>query len=482
MARAAGGMTQARAQKLLEGPILTSLITLAAPIMLMNIIQSGYSLIDAFWVGRLGGAAVAAVSVSFPVIFLCIAVGAGFSTAGSTLIAQYFGARKTDMVDHVAAQSLLMAFAVAACLGAIGFFAAPYILRLMGVAPDVFDGALGFMRVSFVGLVFNFCIFMFQSLMRAVGETTLPIYIAIGSVIVNFVLNPVFIFGWGPIPALGVMGSALTTLLAQFLGAIFVAAVLLSGKFGIHLRVKDFKPDFTYIKRAFFLGAPASAEMSMRALGMAVLTFIIASFGTMAIASYGVVSNVLNVAMIPAMGLSMAVATLAGQNIGAGNVDRAGEIGRLGAWLGFWMLTGFGVISFLFAHHVLAFFVPNDQGVIDGGAHFLRTMALVWGCIGIQFALTGVIRAAGDMVTPLLISLVSQWVLHFPLAYVLSNHTALGVDGIWWAFPVTNIAAALVTVAIYLRGDWKKKRLIDEDDKLVNKVTEESISEEGFRQ
>ncbi len=484
MARAEGrpgeSRSDARARALLEGPILKSLLTLAAPVMLMNVIQSGYQLIDAFWVGRLGGAAVAAVSVSFPVIFLCISLGTGFSMAGSTLIAQYFGARKTDQVNHVAAQSLLMAVLVAGVLGLIGFIAAPGILRLIGVEPEVYDGALGFMRVSFAGMVFTFSAFMFQSLMRAVGELTIPIYISIGSIILNFILNPIFIFGWGPIPAFGVMGSAMTTLMAQSLAAAAVLAVLLSGKFGIHLRWKDFTPDFTYIKRAFFLGAPASAEMSMRALGMAVLTFIITSFGTLAIASYGVVSNVLNVVMIPAFGLSMAVSTLAGQNIGAGNIDRAGEIGRLGAVLGFGLLFSFGALAFLFAHHFVAFFVPNDGDVIEGGAHLMRIMAFFWCTVGVQFALTGVLRAAGDMVTPLVISLVSQWVLQFPLAYVLSKHTALGVDGIWWAFPIANVATTLVTIAIYLRGDWKKRRLIDSDAKLVKEVNE-TLGEEGFR-
>jgi putative MATE family efflux protein len=472
----------ARALKLLEGPILTSLITLAAPIMLMNILQSANSLIDAFWVGRLGAAAVAAVSVSFPIMFLSLAAGAGFATAGSTLIAQYFGARKIDMVSHVAAQSLLMVTFVALVLGVIGFLAAPGVLHLMGVISNVHDAALGFMRVSFCGIVFSFSAFMFQAILRAVGETTIPILVALGSMLLNFALNPVFIFGWGPIPAFGVMGSAMTTVLAQALGAAIVLGVLLSGRFGIHLRWDDFKPDFAYFKRAFFLGAPASVEMSMRALGMTVLTFIITGFGTLAIASYGVVSNVLNVVIIPAMGLSMAVATLAGQNIGAGNINRAGEIGRLGAVLGFGMLTAFGVFAFAFAHHFIAFFVPNDSDVIENGARLLRIMCLFWGCIGIQFALTGVLRASGNMMTPLVISIVSQWVLQFPLAYVLSANAGLGVSGVWWAFPVTNVVTALITVAVYLRGDWKKKRLIDEDERLIKQVAEETLSEEGFRQ
>src|SRR3954468_19152363 len=133
---------------LLEGPILRSLLTLAIPIAVANILQAAYQLIDAFWVGRLGGSAVAAVSVSTPIMFLTIALGAGLAIAGSTLIAQYFGARNHDMVDHVAAQTLVMVFLVSVILGTLGYVAAPTILRLMGVTPEVYGGALGFMRVS----------------------------------------------------------------------------------------------------------------------------------------------------------------------------------------------------------------------------------------------------------------------------------------------------------------------------------------------
>src|ERR1043165_1928308 len=137
-------------QRLLEGPIIKSLLSLAVPIALANILQAAYQLIDAYWVGRLGGSAVAAVSVTTPVMFLTIGLGAGLALAGSTLIAQYFGARNQEMVDHVAAQTLLMIFLVSVILGTAGYFAAPGILHLMGVASDVYPGALGFMRISFV--------------------------------------------------------------------------------------------------------------------------------------------------------------------------------------------------------------------------------------------------------------------------------------------------------------------------------------------
>jgi putative MATE family efflux protein len=467
--------------RLLEGSIGRSLLSLAVPIALANVLQAAYQLIDAFWVGRLGGSAVAAVSVSTPIMFLTIGLGAGMAIAGSTLVAQYFGARNQDMVDHVAAQTLVMVVLASVVLGAAGYVAAPGILRLMGVAPDVYRGAVGFMRVSFVGLVFNFFFFMFQSLMRGVGEAKLPVFIVFGTVMLNFVLDPLFIFGWGPIPAMGVMGAAVATVGTQSIAALVGLTVLLRGRYGIHLAWRDFVPDPTYIKRAFLLGFPASIEQSARALGLTVLTFLIASFGTLTVAAYGVGSTILQVVMIPAMGLSMSVSTLVGQNIGAGNIDRASRIGRLGGWMGFWILTGLGAIAFLTAPRLVAIFVPNDPDVIAAGATYLRIMALTWGFIGAQFSMTGVLRASGNMLTTMMLTLVSQWVLQFPLAYLLSMHTSLKILGIWWAFPISNVLITLITGAVYAKGDWKKKRLMRPDDVLADRVATEIMVEEGTR-
>ena len=143
-------------QKLLEGPIMASLLKLAIPIMVANVLQAAYQLVDAFWVGRLGGTAVAAVSVSTPVIFLTMALGLGLAIAGSNLIAQYFGASNQKMVNHVSAQTLLMVLSISITLATIGYLLSPLFLHALGVAPNVYDGALGFMRISFIGLVFNF--------------------------------------------------------------------------------------------------------------------------------------------------------------------------------------------------------------------------------------------------------------------------------------------------------------------------------------
>jgi putative MATE family efflux protein len=473
-------MPQDRQKLFLEGPIGRALVRLAIPIVLGNVLQTGYQLTDAFWVGRLGAAAVAAVSVSFPVTFLVIALGAGLAMAAATLSAQYMGAGRPDMVNHVAAQTMMMVAVTSVFLGAAGYLLAPYLLALLGVAPDVYSGALGFMRVSFVGIIFVFLYAMFQALMRGVGQTRVPLLIVLGTVTLNFILDQLFIFGWGPLPAHGVMGAALATLVTQALAAALGIAIFLRGRHGIQLAWRGLRPDLPYIKRAFFLGLPGSIELSARGMGPMVMSFLAASFGTLTIAAYGVGTNVLQFLTIPAMGLSMAVSTLVGQNMGAGNIERATRVTVLGAAASFVLLSLAGILAFLFAPAIVAFFVPEDPQVITQGAGFIRIMSLAWGGIGLQLCIVAAFRASGNMLMAMVIALVSQWMFQFPLAYILSKHTVLQAAGLWWSFPIANIGVAIVSVCWFAHGGWKKTRLTEES-RQVAKVAQETIAEEGIR-
>ncbi|WP_041521568.1 MATE family efflux transporter [Gilvimarinus agarilyticus] len=473
-------MAQDRRTLFLNGSICRALFVLAAPIVMANVLQAGYQITDAFWVGRLGAEAVAAVSVSMPVTFLVIAIGSGLAMAGATLTAQYMGAGRQDRVNHVAAQTMLMVTITSVLLGGLGFVLAPYFLALLGVAPEVYQGALGFMRVSFIGVIFVFIFFMFQSLMRGVGETRIPLLIVLVTVILNFGLDPLLIFGWGPIPALGVQGAAGATLITQCLAASAGLLVMLRGRHGIALSWQLFRPDFNYIKKAFFLGFPGSVELSTRSLGLMVMSFLAASFGTLTIAAYGIGSNILQLVTIPAMGLSMSVSTLVGQNIGAGNLQRAAQITKLGVLIGGASLTVLGVCAYFTAPAIVAFFVPDDPNVIREGAHFIQVMALAWGGIAVQLCIASAFRASGNMVNAMVLALLAQWMFQFPVAYVLSKHTTLGASGIWWSLPVTNIAVALVSVCWFARGSWKHTR-ITEDEQQTLQVTRETLAEEGFR-
>src|SRR6185312_16331989 len=237
--------------RLLEGSIPRALFLLAVPIMGANILQVAYQVVDAFWVGRLGAAAIASVSITLPVMFVLIALGMGFAIAGTTLIAQYTGARNHQMVDHVAAQTLLTIVAISIVLGAVGYALVPWLLREMGVAQAVFDGASAFMRVMFMALPLTFIYAMAQGLMRGVGEVRAPLIIVATTVVINFVLDPVLIFGKFGMPAWGVAGAAVATLISQAVAAAVALRLLFAGRYGIHLNWRDFKPDFAFMKRAF---------------------------------------------------------------------------------------------------------------------------------------------------------------------------------------------------------------------------------------
>jgi putative MATE family efflux protein len=275
-------------------------------------------------------------------------------------------------------------------------------------------------------------------------------------------------------------GAAYATLATQTLAAVIGLAALLTGKYGIHLQWRDFRPDWVFVRRTFVLGFPATIEQSARGLGMTVMTFLIATFGTVALAAYGVITNVFMFVLIPAMGLSMATSALVGQHIGAGKIERATQISHLSAAIAFVSLTIIGVLLFVFAHATVAFFVPTDPAVIETGARFLRIFSLSFGFLGLQLSLIGVFRAAGQMVVTMALALVSQWVLQFPLAYILGKHTAGGLDSMWWAFPAATVTSTVLAVVLFLKGDWKHGQLTHEAA-VAEKVTEEILIEEGVR-
>jgi len=448
--------------KLTEGSILKSLVILSVPIIFANILQTAYQLTDTFWVGRLGTVAVAAVSISFPVIFLIISLGSGLAMAGTILISQYKGREDKKAIDHVTSQTLFMVILVSLALSVIGYLLSPFLIKLMGAEMDVFANAVSYMKISFVGMVFMFTFMVFQSLMRGVGDVKTPAFIVLGTVLLNLILDPLFIFGYGFIPAYGVTGAAVATIGTQGLAAVIGIVMLIRGKRQIQLHLGDLKPDIPLIKKMVKIGFPASIEHSTRALGMAIMTFLVATFGTLTLAAYGIGSRLLSFIIIPALGLSMATATLVGQNIGAGKIDRADRIVKLSAQVSFIVLTFAGILTFFFAEPISAFFIPGELTAIASSAMFIKIMALSFGFIGIQMALTGAFRGSGNTLMSMVLSIVSLWVLQFPLAYILSKHANFAEVGIWMAFPIANVVAALITIIWFSRGTWKHKKLIEE--------------------
>lgn len=452
------------------------LLGIAIPIVLANILQSAYQMTDAFWVGRLGSDAVAAVAVSFPFMFLMMSVGMGISIAGSTLTAQYFGAKDKKMLNHTAIQTILMTFAVAVVFTIAGYTLSPYFLNLIHVQDSIYSLALSFMQITFLGILPTFIFAMFQSLMRGVGEVTFPMYIVLGTVVGNFVLDPLFMFSFN----MGINGAAIATVLTQSIAMILGMYVLLTGKYHIHFSLKDMLPDTRFMKKSFMLGLPSTIELSVRAVNIILMTTLVAYYGTIYTASFGVASNIFQLIIIIGLGISLAVSALAGRYIGAGDIENAELVSKEGMKLAFVSLGTIGVIIYVGAEYFVRFFINNDAQVIANASQILHIMAPSFFLIGIQRSMTGVFRAAGDMNIIMVLTVVSQIFLQIPIAYMLSRYTSLGSTGIWYAFPITNVITAGITYYIYKQGNWKHKRLTKEME-LRDKISEEILIEEGVK-
>ena len=446
---------------ILEGSIYKGLFFLAIPILISNILQGSYQFIDAYWIGKLSHEAVAASSASGTVYFLILSLGMGFSMAGTILIAQYAGAKNQKMLNKSASQTLSVDLFLAVLLGAVGFFNAEGILQLMNVEPAVRSLAVPFLQITFMGMIFSFIFSMFQSILRGVGEVKFPMYIVAFTVVLNMILDPMFIFGFGFIPAMGMSGAAWATMLVQAISAIIGVTVLFRRNYGVKVSLREMWPNFSFIKKVFFLGLPSSVEMSLRSFGMALMMTLVTTFGTVALAGFGAGGYIFQMIFFPVMGFSIATSTMIGQNIGARQLTRVDDIAKKSMILSAGVLSIVGLLVYIFAPFLVGLFIQDESESTRLAVDLLRINSWSFPFMAIQFGLTGAFRAAGNATLAMNLGLISVFVIQFPLAFLLSR-TTLEVNGIWWAYAITNVAMTFICLGIFARGKWKHKNLTND--------------------
>jgi len=445
---------------LTKEPILKSIIFLAIPIFFGNLLQAAYNLIDTFWVGRLGVEAVAAVSLTFPIIFLIITFSGGIGLGGAVLVAQYKGAKNKKMVNQVIGQTFLLVFILSIFFSIIGYFLTGSIIKLLGAEEAVIPEAIKFMQISFIGLIFVFGYMVYQSLSRGIGDAKTPLYIVLFTVILNIFLDPLFIFGWKFIPAMGVSGAAIATIITQALALLIGLGIFFSSKYSIGLTKTNFKPDKKTTTKIIKLAIPTSLEQSSRSIGFIIITAIVASFGTITLAAYGIGMRLITLIIIPSISLAVVNSTMVGQNIGAKKTERAEKVVKISLWFGFITLTIIGIIFFILAPTLAGLFIDNPE-VISKTTTFIKIFALSFGFIGILMTLYGAFRGSGN---PKLAMIIAWIIMIFQITntFVLSKYTSLGELGIWIASPLGNIVGAIIAIFIYLNYNWKDTKLIEE--------------------
>jgi putative MATE family efflux protein len=331
------------------------------------------------------------------------------------------------------------------------------VLRAIGVEPGLQALTAHYLSIAYIGMVPLFGFMAIQGMLQAVGEVRFAFRVMLASVIINALLDPLFIYTlrWG------VAGAAIATVTAQMLALALALHRVLSGRSALHLRARHFRPDWQHMRRALGIGLPASVEQATRTFGSLVLMSLAAQFGTQALAAFGLGTRLMSLFFSPIMGLSIATAAVVGQNIGANRMDRAEAAGRLSAWLGFGLLTALGLLLLPVARLIMQAMSPGDAEVVRLSTQFVYVVAPFLGVMAVPQALLGVFRGAGNTRHSMSISLVMQWGFQLPAAWLLAFMTTAALSGVWWSYAVANVAATGIAVAWFLKGPWRRSLVVD---------------------
>ncbi len=400
---------------------------------------------------------VGAAGVSLPIIFVTVALAMGLTMATTILVAQYFGAKDYDMVGRVVNSSFSLVFVVAAILTVFGILGSDYLLRLLRTPAENFAAASGYLKISFLGTVLMFMSFLIASILRGIGDTITPTtFMAIG-VVLNAILDPFFIGGFGPFPSHGLAGAAYATILAQGT-ALAVSLTYLNRKnhvvaFSLKKMVFDRRITLLIIK----IGLPAIVQQSLVSMAAMFVLSIVNSFGSAATDALGAVARVDMFAFMPAMTVSMAVSALTGQNLAAGKPERIESVFGWGIFMTLIITVAISLVAVFLSEPILrSFGLGGDARVMAIGSSYLHIVSPCYIFVGIMFVCGGVINGSGHTFVSMILSILAFWLIRVPAAWYLSG-TRLGIRGVWLGVALSFCFGMVISLAYYFSGRWKKE-------------------------
>ena len=491
-------------QSITEGSLTRPLFHLAWPIVVIQLLQVTYNVVDTLYLGRLSAEAVGAISLAFPLIFLLIAVAGGFTTAGAILVAQYIGADGDRSAGLVAGQTILTVSVLSVLIGAGGYFYTRPALELLPSDPDtaatVIPLAADYMEIIFLGIPLMFGFFVFSALMRGYGDTRTPMAVMIVSVFLNVVFDPFLIFGFANNPLFdwlaaipvvatfdpvgiesalfaatgftgyGIEGAALATIISRGVATVIGLWLLFTTGIGPAVTVAHLKPDLGFIEDIFRLGLPSSVEQTTSAMAMITLTAMVVTFSPPVVAAYGLGNRLISLVFLPAMGLGRAIDTMVGQNLGADRADRAARSVKIAATTGAGVMFLVAVVAVVFTEPIVGLFlgdVPDAPATVALAVEYVRIRSVEFAFIGVSQVILGAFRGAGNTKTAMVISILTLWVGRVASVGYLVFIAGWGETGIWVGMALGNILGAIIGVAWFSRGTWTE-RYIDDSESSVD--------------
>lgn len=451
----------AQDRSLTEGPIASQLLLFALPTLGSSVLQSANGSIDSAWVGNLlGEAALAATTNGNLIMFLLTSFVFGFGMAATILVGQAVGAGNTDRARRVVGTAVGSFLPLVTIVAVAGYFLAPHLLDLLGTAEDIRDLARAYLQLTFVAVPALLIQTMLMMTLRGAGDATTPLRFMILAVALCAVLNPLFILGVGPLPAFGIAGSAMSTAVANYVTLAAMLTYIYARDLPLRLRGKELsylRPDPALLRLMVQKGLPIGLQMIVVTTAALTVLRLINAEGVDTTAAYGATQQIWTYVQMPAMALGGAVSAMAAQNIGAGKLERVAQITRAGIWFNFALTGGLVVLLLLADRMALGVFLNGSTDAMEIAEHILRVAT--WGFIafGVSQVMFGTVRAAGQVVVPLLILTVSLYPIRLGVIYALKP--TLGADAIWISFPAAFIATMLMAIAYHRWGNWRGERI-----------------------
>ena len=447
---------------LTQGPIARTLLVFALPTLVSSILQSLNGSINSIWIGRfLGEKALASTFNANFIMFLLMSFVFGFGMASTVLIGQAFGAKNIDQARRVVGTAIGSFLPVAVLIGVIGWLASPALLRLLAMPPDAMPFALAYLRVIFTAMPAILILVMLMMALRGAGDALTPLWFMILAVVLDAGLNPVFILGLGPAPKLGIAGSALATVIANYVAVIALVTTIYWRNLPLRLRgaeLRYLKPDRTLLRVILRKGFPMGLQMIVISSSALATIGLVNREGVNTTAAFGVAMQLWTYLQMPAMALAAAASAMAAQNIGANRWDRVSRISRVGIIQNL-IITGVLVVLLAVADRpALALFLGGHSPALPIAEHIQILATWSFLLFGVTMILFGVVRANGAVLGPLIILAIGLYPVR--LGFALGAYPWLKADALWLSFPVSSLANMTMAIGFYLHGGWKKQRMM----------------------
>jgi len=445
-------------QDFTTGDLNRAILLLAIPMVLEMVLESLFAVVDVFWVGQLGADAVATVGLTESLLSLVFAIGLGLSLSTTAMVARRIGEKDPEGAAVAGVQAIAIGLAVSAILGIPCLFFGPDLLRLMGASPQVIATGSGYARIALGGSGAIMLLFLNNAIFRGAGDAAIAMRLLWVSNIINLVLDPCLIFGWGPFPKLGVTGAALATFTGRSIGVLYQFYRLLRGSERIRILRHQIRIQFGVLLRLLRVSLTGILQFAIAHTSWIGLVRIVSVFGSAALAGYTIAIRIVIFIILPSWGLSNAAATLVGQNLGAKQPERAeASVWRTGLY-NMIFLGLIGIVFVVFAEPIVLLFT-RDPEVVPLAASCLRIIS--YGNIGYAYGMVMLqaFNGAGDTVTPTVVNFFGFWLLEIPLAYFLAIRAGFQARGAYFSIVIAECAIAAAGILLFKRGKWKLQRI-----------------------